>query len=563
MRDFCKYGFLKISVLSLFLFFSPLVLHAESAQKVCNELIQSGLDELFYKKKHSKALGYLSEAQVLAKTNKWNKELFLATNGIGIVYSELSDYNTALDYFLEAYNISSNGLEKHYELTAMLNIGIMYYKTKDADKALKYLQEVYNQARQEKDKGLIGISATNIAIIYNKTNKPKLAEKYIHEAMNLLKNDNRGLPYIMVAKAENAFLSNNLEESEMLANEILLNTKGKEKDKEHRANAFLLLSKIYEKKNRYPLSLEYAGFALQENTDMNNKIELYNLLSSLHFKTNHFEKAIFYKDSVILAKDSLNKLINQQRFENNKIKFEMENYQKNVEYSKARITRDRIIFILIVVITGLIFVWIIHYMASKNKQKKIIADRNQKIVTLELEREINNKKKLEKQLELNKEQASIEQMNFDNELEALKSEIEIKNRKLVTRAVHLLNKNNLINNVYSAAKDLPESTKKRILISHVNKLCEQFESESDWKNYLLYFEEINKDFITALQEKHPDLTANDIRFLSYIYIGLNTKEISVLLNITVDSCKKKKLRVSKKLNLQSGPRSLYSYLSAL
>ncbi|PKP15743.1 MAG: hypothetical protein CVU07_09125, partial [Bacteroidetes bacterium HGW-Bacteroidetes-23] len=65
-----------------------------------------------------------------------------------------------------------------------------------------------------------------------------------------------------------------------------------------------------------------------------------------------------------------------------------------------------------------------------------------------------------------------------------------------------------------------------------------------------------------LKIKHPDLNANEIRFLSFIYLNLNTKEIASLLNISPESCRKRKERLLKKLNLEADV-SLYAYLSKI
>jgi len=53
---------------------------------------------------------------------------------------------------------------------------------------------------------------------------------------------------------------------------------------------------------------------------------------------------------------------------------------------------------------------------------------------------------------------------------------------------------------------------------------------------------------------------NDIRFLSYLYMNLSIKEISSLLNITPDACRKRKERIAKKMGLQE-TAELFPYLS--
>ena len=84
----------------------------------------------------------------------------------------------------------------------------------------------------------------------------------------------------------------------------------------------------------------------------------------------------------------------------------------------------------------------------------------------------------------------------------------------------------------------------------------------EWKHFSTYFEQRNDAFINALKEQYPELSAQDIRFLSLVYLNLSTKEIALLLNITPEYCKKKKQLIAKKMGLENS-KALYSFLSQL
>ncbi len=73
---------------------------------------------------------------------------------------------------------------------------------------------------------------------------------------------------------------------------------------------------------------------------------------------------------------------------------------------------------------------------------------------------------------------------------------------------------------------------------------------------------VNPNFVKTLKSLHPDLSASDIKYLSYVYINLSTNEISSILNITQESCKKKRTRLRTKLGLPSNV-DLYDYLISL
>lgn len=72
----------------------------------------------------------------------------------------------------------------------------------------------------------------------------------------------------------------------------------------------------------------------------------------------------------------------------------------------------------------------------------------------------------------------------------------------------------------------------------------ELKNSEDLENTMTYFENVNSGFLRRLREKHPELNSNDIRFLCYVYMQLNTKEIASLLNIAETSCKKRKQRIA-------------------
>lgn len=88
------------------------------------------------------------------------------------------------------------------------------------------------------------------------------------------------------------------------------------------------------------------------------------------------------------------------------------------------------------------------------------------------------------------------------------------------------------------------------------------DNNEEWEHFSTYFEQRNETFINALKEQCPELSAQEIRFLSLIYLNLSTKEIALLLNITPEYCKKKKQLIAKKMGLENS-KALYSFLSHL
>ena len=141
-------------------------------------------------------------------------------------------------------------------------------------------------------------------------------------------------------------------------------------------------------------------------------------------------------------------------------------------------------------------------------------------------------------------------------------ELEKKNRKLATRALQLSNKNEVIEEVVKMVNTLPEVSKNEVLKKNILDLKIQLKNENQLESFFTHFEEANPEFILRLQQKHPDLNPNEIRFITYVLMNLNNKEIASLLNITPQSSRKRKERISKKLNIPEG-ESLFGYLTSI
>lgn len=172
---------------------------------------------------------------------------------------------------------------------------------------------------------------------------------------------------------------------------------------------------------------------------------------------------------------------------------------------------------------------------------------------LELKNKENDNLLLEQQIKEKETETLLEK-------EKLKNELESRNRKLAANAIHIAQRNDKIEEYILKLKKNPEIIKSNPLSQQLDQLKLILTKEDNNDDFLTHFERINSKFIDSLKLKHPDLTLNDIRYISYIYMNLSTKEISSIFNITIEACRKRKERVSKKLNLANS-NDLYNYLS--
>jgi hypothetical protein len=78
---------------------------------------------------------------------------------------------------------------------------------------------------------------------------------------------------------------------------------------------------------------------------MISKKIFFERFSKLYKKANDIDRAVSYKDSIMVVKDSVNRIKNGQLFENSKIKFELQNSQKDLAESQGKLTSQRSFFI--------------------------------------------------------------------------------------------------------------------------------------------------------------------------------------------------------------------------
>lgn len=74
--------------------------------------------------------------------------------------------------------------------------------------------------------------------------------------------------------------------------------------------------------------------------------------------------------------------------------------------------------------------------------------------------------------------------------------------------------------------------------------------EKDFLLFQNYYQEINRDFMIILKEKHPDLTSQELKFCSLIRSNLSTKDMAMILNITARTVELKRYRLKKKLETE-------------
>ena len=518
------------------------IAHSQTKEQ-CDSLIQKGTNELF-RKDYVTSLETFTQARAMAESKHWDRQLYNAVFNIGNNYYWMLDFGEALNYYLESYTIAVKNLEPKDEIAALNNIANLYTKEKIYDKAMEYYSKAYATANEKNIDSRKGLPLMNIGYIYNKMNQPEQGRPYLIKCMPYL--EDQHLLGAKIALIENDMLLGNVKKSRADALSLYKSTPGAN---ENNIDVYLwqIIAQGYITEGNYALAEKYAMQVLKKNLEPDIKRDVFELLEATYSNSRKYEKALDIKDSIIAVNKQINELKNGRVFENNRVRFEIQNYRNDIKDKEDKIHTERIVFmsslgILLAFITIVLLVF---------RQKNIIAERNRNAAALNLEKEKNHRLILEKQIT----DALLEQ-------ERLKNEIENRNRKLSAKALYLSDRNEMIEEIVTYLSKKPKYSTDKTLSEYVRSLKNNLRTDNEWNNFITHFEEVNHGFLMRLKELHPTLTANDIRFIAYIYMNLTIKEMASILNITIVACKKRKERLAAKMDIPKD-LDLFDYISAL
>ena len=519
-----------------------------SASESCDSLIQIAI-KASIEKDYQYSLELLSQAKKLAINEKSPEKLFRILKNIGINKAELLDYNGALNNFFEAYKIAVDKLDKRQEMSILNNIAGLYMQDNKMEKANEYYMKVYDTVKGTTDSLFIGGCAMNLVSVSMGLNDYVQVDYFLDIAENMLKKYTLELTKLHTLKVNCYLNKGKNRQAYDLALELYRKAGKQIRNSMLWVDIQMSLINACMAMEDYQSAIFYSLDALKGNLNIEERNFFYRNLSDAYYAISRYEKAFAYKDSMIFAVDSLWNITGKKQFENNRIQFEFFKKEKEFEEYKTK-HKTELIFWGLSVVIAIILIWALVNQVVKNKQQK-------KIVELELDQEKKNQQLLQNQLDEEQAKSFLERRQFQHE-------IEMKGRELVSNALVVANRNSLIQEILDilSVSDTIKKSKDVKLKEAIRKLRKQLEENEEWKHFTTYFEQVNDTFINSLIDRHPELTANEVRFLSLVYINLSTKEISSLLNITPEYCKKKKQQITHKLGLD-GTKSLYSYLISI
>jgi tetratricopeptide (TPR) repeat protein len=451
----------------------------------------------------NRALDFYLEALNLTEEYDFERQKAMIYNNIGAIYYNQDELEKAEDYFLKAIEINIKFGVKNELFNNYNNLGGIHIQHKDYNRALESSLLAVQQLNDKKDAYLYYSMQHNIANIY------------------LLKKDpNVALSYLLNAKEH---------QSQYGFNSELVQT-------------YLSLSRAFEMIGMKDSAQMYIEKSLEQVQLIHNKhteSKVRQEMAAYYERNSNLERAYNALKTVIRINDSISRIDNQQIMNDlermylseKKIR-ENELQIKNITLQKLASDRLWIISASVAILLVIVVLCLINY--SKNKEK----ERKNEELLLQQQNALHEK---EKELQKQKEQE-------------LTSTIDQKNRELTSHTLHIVKNNEFISDTKDELKQLllelnPKDRRSREHIRDlINKLNQQNSSDK-WEEFSYYFEKVHPSFYHNLEEYYPDLTLKEKRLCAFLRLGLSSKEIAAITFVEVRSVESARNRLRKKLGI--------------
>ncbi|GAB4292578.1 MAG: hypothetical protein Kow0068_17810 [Marinilabiliales bacterium] len=454
---------------------------------------------LLYKKSgdNNAALNELTKGLKLAKTTADKYLIMQLLKNTGDIYNFWNKYYIAIDHYLEALKYADELEDEKDKTHIYLSLGRVYHEIEDRTNSLKYYGLAKKNAEITRDTISLIYALNNIGNVYYKYGAYEKAIEYYE--LSLQKNEN-----LEDAKGQAVALSN------LGFVNIAL---GNYKKAMELLNASQKLSKSIN-------DIELIINNIQGIADAYEGMGIYK--SALK----KFKEYTHIRDSVFNAEKHKQIAEMQTRYESEKKDKEIKLLENKQKMDRMQLYAIGIILLLFIVIGVFIY--------SRQKSK------------LKRDREIMEKNKLIH--EAQKKLVEIEK----KEKNRLKEELNNKNMELTNFALHIIHKNELIQDLKNTIKELKGkdgAERNKCLNELILKLNQTLKTNNELYEFQQHVEKVNYDYFYKLNQKFPELTENEKRLSALLRLNLSSKEIASLNNISIKAVEMGRYRLRKKLGL--------------
>lgn len=148
------------------------------------------------------------------------------------------------------------------------------------------------------------------------------------------------------------------------------------------------------------------------------------------------------------------------------------------------------------------------------------------------------------------------------EKERAQFEIEVQDREIAAKSMHLLEKDNLVHNLLNRLTDSMEhfsDQDRSVLLAIMGELKGSL-NHKRWEEFEWSFEKVHPHFFRLLEADFPTLSPNERKLCAFLSLNMSTKEIGLITGQSAHSITIARARLRKKLGLTHSDTDLIQFL---
>lgn len=448
----------------------------------------------------------------------------------------IGNYPKSLDFYQQV--TKSESADSSNLLLAYNGIGIINYYQRDYknaissyNKALSFAAAIKSNGKQHRN--LKQNLLNNLGILYEEMKELDKADKYYSESLLLSRqiNDLTNIAHVLTNQGR-LYHKQGKDELAVKNYQEALKIRQDQKDQNGLALSYDGLGEYYFDRNDYALAEEHLKKAIaiaKETGDLLTVKRSSTHLYKIYEKQGRFQLAF---QTLILNKEASDSLFNDERANKiRQLKAEFE-YERKHNEEKALQREKELTYVMIGL--GLLFLLIIVSLLFYLQRNKVRS-------------------------------SLLQQAHLELEKENLEKDIKLKDKELTASTLHLMQKNELIDEISEKLLKIKAQTNEDSQYA-IQKVVTDLQSNLRpelLKEFEFRFQQVHEDFYDILNTRFPLLTPNERKLCAFLKLGLTTKEISAITHQNIKSIEIARTRLRKKLNLTNQDYNLVTFLSQL
>ncbi len=519
--------------------------HGEKSNQYASRINDAGYCYYMMGYHEMAIMNYNTALKIFRETHD-EVEIYSTLNNIGTVYFKWSEYEKAIHYYEQTLEFDKQQGDDYNLSVTYNNIGKVYHSWKKYPLAIDYFTLSLEHARTSGRLNIESVKLSNLGMTYYEIGEFDTALIYVSKALEL--DQKLGNPFkIAIRKSEMARILA-ARGAFTKAIEYSLSALAFFEDAnilESQAIIHKDLGDFYEKKELFDQSKDNYLRSIEIAEDIGSAYQAMiatKQLSLLYEEWNKpTEALLYYKKYEALSTSIFNKEKHKQ-LADFEIKYQTrEKELENQLLKDENIQKENRLIYLTFALACLLLLIVLLFYGIRVKTKSI---RQQKALSeLELKAKEKEKQHLADKVFAEKQINRLQQQQY-------KANIEHKNQRLANSTLDLIQKNEFLITLKSKITNNGQDTEltKKEIVSLIN---QNIDIDQNWKKFRYDFNQTHPGFFDKLKVKFPDLSETYTQLCAFLRIGLSSKEIAQLQNVSDSAINKNRQRLRKKLGLEA------------